>query len=200
MENNVTWPRNERNFPQASPPLIAYTRPQSIRQKLIRAKLPPRKPKRIVNGMFKCKKGCKICPYVKTCKSIKAVHTGKIVHIQKYHDCQTSNMVYLIQCKKCKWATYIGESKETLEKRFSQHLGYVKRHEDTATGNHFNLPGHSTSLCNSWINKDSGSIFFSFQKITRNAARNKRKKMKTIRRKKVGNWKVKLLQLQQWVN
>ena len=136
-------PEMKETFPK--PPLIAYARPQSIRQKLIRAKLPPKKPRRIVNGMLKCKKGCKICPYLKTCKSIKAVHTGKIIHIQKHHDCQTSNMVYLIRCKKCKWATYIGETKETLERRFSQHLGYVKRHEDTATGNHFNLPGHSTS-------------------------------------------------------
>ena len=40
-------PEMKETFPK--PPLIAYTRPQSIRQKLIRAKLPPRKPKRIVN-------------------------------------------------------------------------------------------------------------------------------------------------------
>ena len=46
-------PEMKETFPK--PPLIAYTRPQSIRQKLIRAKLPPRKPRRIVNGMFKCK-------------------------------------------------------------------------------------------------------------------------------------------------
>ena len=52
----VQDPEMKENFPK--PPLIAYTRPQTIRQKLIRAKLPSRnvKPKRILNGMFTCKK------------------------------------------------------------------------------------------------------------------------------------------------
>ena len=69
-----------------------------------------------------------------------------IVHLQKHHDCQTKYIIYLIQCKKCKWAQYIGETQETLELRFSQHLGYVHRNEqDKATGKHFNLPGHSSA-------------------------------------------------------
>ena len=48
--------------------LVADMRPQTIRNKLIRAKVPSKKPKKVMNGMFKCKKICKICPYVKTCK------------------------------------------------------------------------------------------------------------------------------------
>ena len=64
-----------------------------------------------------------------------------IVHLQKHYDCQTKNIIYLI---KCKGAQNIGETQETLETRFSQHLGYVHRNEqDKATGKHFNLPGHS---------------------------------------------------------
>ena len=96
--------------------------------------------------MFKCKKNCKICPYVKSCKVIKATHTDTVIHLHKHHDCQTKNIIYLIQCKKCKWAQYIGETQETLETRFSQHLGYVSRNEqDKAAGFHFNLPGHSAA-------------------------------------------------------
>ena len=136
----------KENFPK--PPLIAYTRPQTIRQKLIRAKLPSRnvKPKRVINGMFRCKKNCKICPYVKSCKSIKATHTDMVVHLKKHHDCQSKNIVYLIQCKKCKWAQYIGETQETLETRIGQHLGYISRNEqDKPVGRHFNLKGHSAA-------------------------------------------------------
>ena len=57
-------------FPQ--PPLIAYTRPQTIRDKLIRAKVPPAnsRPKREIPGMHKCNQHCPICPYVQTGKSI----------------------------------------------------------------------------------------------------------------------------------
>ena len=139
-------PEMKENFPK--PPLVAYKRPQTIRNKLIRAKLPSRnvKPKRIINGMHKCKKNCKICPYVKTNKTIKAAHTNVKVHLQKHHDCQTKNIVYIVECKKCWWAQYIGETQETLETRFNQHLGYVDRQDLTqATGRHFSGKGHSTA-------------------------------------------------------
>ena len=142
----VQDPQMKENFPK--PPLVAYTRPHTIRQKLIRAKLPSRnvKPKRVINGMFRCKKNCKICPYVKTCKAIKATHSDMVVHLHKHHDCQSRNIVYLIQCKKCKWAQYIGETQETLETRISQHLGYISRNEqDKPAGKHFNLKGHSAA-------------------------------------------------------
>ena len=41
---------------------------------------------------------------------------------------------------------YIGETQHSLKHRFGEHVGYVRR-EDTkkATGDHFNLPGHSQS-------------------------------------------------------
>ena len=56
------------------------------------------------------------------------------------------NIVYLIQCKKCKWAQYIGETQETLETRIGQHLGYISRiEEDKPVGRHFNLKGHSAA-------------------------------------------------------
>ena len=89
-------------FPE--PPLIAYTRPQTIKDKLIRARLPPinSRPKRIIQGMHKCGKKCDICPYVETGKIIKATHTDKVVQISKSFDCKTSNIVYIVRCKKCK--------------------------------------------------------------------------------------------------
>ena len=41
---------------------------------------------------------------------------------------------------------YIGESDRTLQKRFSDHRGYVSnRLLKKATGYHFNQPGHSLS-------------------------------------------------------
>ena len=130
-------------FPE--PPLIAYTRPQTIKDKLIRARLPPinSRPKRIIQGMHKCGKKCDICPYVETGKIIKATHTDKVVQISKSFDCKTSNIVYIVRCKKCK-DQYIGQTQFTLEKRFKEHLGYVANNTQ-ATGTHFNLPGHNSS-------------------------------------------------------
>ena len=62
------------------PPLIAYTRPQTIKNKLISAKVPPNsRPKREIPAMYKCNHHCDICPYVQTGKSIKATYTKEVV-------------------------------------------------------------------------------------------------------------------------
>ena len=130
-------------FPE--PPLIAYTRPQTIRDKLIRAKVPPAKskPRRVIPGMHKCGKNCEICPYVKTQKLVKATYTNEVVHLPKHYDCKTKNIVYIVQCIKCN-DQYIGQTKKTLEDRFKQHLSYVANNTQ-ATGQHFNLPSHNSS-------------------------------------------------------
>ena len=59
-------------FPK--PPLVAFKRPQNIRDKLIRARVPPplTRPKRVQNGMYKCTKSCSICPYIKVQKCVKS--------------------------------------------------------------------------------------------------------------------------------
>ena len=40
---------------------------------------------------------------------------------------------------------YVGETKRILKYRFAEHRGYVNNSDETATGQHFNLPGHSLS-------------------------------------------------------
>ena len=55
------------------PPLVAYKRPNNIKEKLIRSKIPPvpSRPKRELPGMTKCNK-CPICPFVQVTKTVKA--------------------------------------------------------------------------------------------------------------------------------
>jgi hypothetical protein len=40
---------------------------------------------------------------------------------------------------------YVGETKRTFKFRAAEHRGYVNNNDDTATGQHFNLPGHTLS-------------------------------------------------------
>ena len=40
---------------------------------------------------------------------------------------------------------YVGETKRIIKFRFAEHRGYVNNNDDTATGQHFNLPGHTLS-------------------------------------------------------
>ena len=94
--------------------------------------------------MAKCNKPCAICPYVKQQKEIKATFSEARVTLDKKFTCETDNMIYMLECKKCR-DQYIGQSKDSLKDRFLDHIGYARRNEAKSTGIHFNLPGHSTS-------------------------------------------------------
>ena len=156
----VKDPYLAETFPQ--PPMVAYRRPENLRDKLIRSKVPPpqpSRPKRKLPGMTKCNR-CPICPFVKVGKSVKSTASNKTVNINEPVNCQTRNAIYCINCKKCSMQ-YIGECERSLQKRFSDHRGYVtNKILKKATGQHFNLPGHSISdmevtILEKVFNKDS---------------------------------------------
>ena len=102
-------------------------------------------PRMSENGMKKCGKSCPACPFI---------YEGKFVKLNKRRweihgklNCETKNIIYLIECKKqtCK-ARYIGETGRQLKERLSDHKQYIKSIFPTqATGEHFNKPGHSLS-------------------------------------------------------
>ena len=95
--------------------------------------------------MKKCSKSCIICPYIK--EGEKVLHTNITWSINKKVTCESSNIIYLIECNKQKCTQkYIGESEQMLKNRLSQHIGYIKsRNIMQPTGKHFNLKGHSLS-------------------------------------------------------
>ena len=56
------------------PPLTAYKIQRNIRDSIVRARVPPplsQYPRRQINGMKKCERGCIICPFVKEAKHVK---------------------------------------------------------------------------------------------------------------------------------
>ena len=58
-------------------------------------------------------------------------------------DCQSSNLIYCINCDRCR-EQYIGETGKTLSQRFAQHRGYVRNNiAEKANGAHYNIPGHT---------------------------------------------------------
>ena len=137
-------PKMKEVFPD--PPLIAYRRQKNIRQYLIRAKVPPdvRRPKRKLPGMKKCN-SCVYCHYIMTGDHVKFTATKYIHQITTQITCNTRNLIYLITCLKC-LMQYVGETDRRLKDRFLEHQGYVRnKHLNKATGEHFNLPGHSLS-------------------------------------------------------
>ena len=94
--------------------------------------------------MKNCGKNCTACPYVREVKSLKI--NDNEWKINQNLNCDVSNCIYLIECKQdyCNMK-YVGETKRILKFRFAEHRGYVNNNDDTATGEHFNMPGHSLS-------------------------------------------------------
>ena len=135
-------------FPE--PPMAALRCTTTIRDKIVKAKIPepPRqRPSRTVPGMKKCNKPqCRTCPFVATGSEVKCEVTGEKHKINSPSECQTTNVIYCISCVKCK-QQYIGETERTLDARFREHLGYVRNKKlQEPTGSHFNLPRHDISM------------------------------------------------------
>ena len=61
-------------------------------------------------------------------------------------NCETTNCIYLIECRKerCR-QQYIGETGRSIRTRIMEHRGYINNNKNKATGDHFNLPGHSVN-------------------------------------------------------
>ena len=78
------------------------------------------------------------CPYIKEAKSLRINQNEW--KINQSLNCEISNCVYLIECKKdnCDMK-YIGETKRMLKFRLAEHRGYINNQDETqATGKHFN--------------------------------------------------------------
>ena len=132
----------------SQPPLTAYKRQKNVKDHLVMAKVPgePRLyPERTRRGMNKCGNNCTACPFIKEVKSLRI--NGVEWKINQNLNCESFNCIYLIQCLKhnCNMR-YVGETKRILKFRLAEHRGYVSNEDiSTATGEHFNSPGHSLS-------------------------------------------------------
>ncbi|KAI8496657.1 corticospinal neuron axon guidance through spinal cord [Branchiostoma belcheri] len=80
--------------------------------------------------------------YVKKANNFKSHRTGKCYAIRTHINCQSKNIVYLIQCKKC-GVQYVGETKQTLANRLNGHRSAINTKKDTPVSAHFNQTHHS---------------------------------------------------------
>ena len=132
----------------SEPPMVAYKRPKSLKDMLVKAKIPTppnRKSKRVLCGMKKCL-SCTICPFVEEGHKVKSSNSSFICDINKPVTCNTENVIYAISCKKCN-EQYIGQTGRQFKQRMQEHLGYIRNKKMTEpTGKHFNQPGHNISM------------------------------------------------------
>ena len=142
----ATDPYLKQVFPL--PPMVAFRRPQNLKEKLVRAKVPPPPPKREkreVVGMKRCnEQKCETCPFVKVGKEVKSTFCSTSAKLNASICCTSENLVYALFCNKenCR-QLYIGKTERKLKDRFSEHKTSVRTEAKNAIGQHFSSPGHS---------------------------------------------------------
>lgn len=96
--------------------------------------------------MRKCsRKCCLCCKNMNKINAVKSCSTGTsyINPEAQTFTCTDTNLVYLIECKKCSFQ-YVGETIQLLKERFLQHRGDARRNvKSTYLVQHFNSDGHT---------------------------------------------------------
>ena len=84
-----------------NPPLVANRRPKNLKDLLVRAMMKP--PQQLHEGTSPCgKPRCKSCMHIRTGNAFESAAPGEKFQTHVTANCKTKNIVYLIECRKCK--------------------------------------------------------------------------------------------------
>jgi len=85
---------------------------------------------------------CKLCSIITCTNTFVSNTTKKLYHITHTMNCNSTNVIYLINCLKC-GKQYVGETKRALRQRFNNHRSDIKLNKNTAVSIHFNDISHN---------------------------------------------------------
>lgn len=125
-----------------APPLHAQRQPANLRKMLVRSKMPePPKPR----GNVPCGKArCQICKHIITDASVRI--SDRLTIKPEKHDCNASNILYCLFCKRCPGVVYVGETSTKFRTRFNNHKSSItNKRVDLPVARHFSEQGHSLS-------------------------------------------------------
>jgi hypothetical protein len=95
------------------------------------------------NGFYTClKPRCRTCPYSSRAHTFRSHTHSKVYTIKQKLTCESKNLVYLITCSFC-GLQYVGQTKNSLRVRHTQHKYSILSQKDTPVSHHFNSPNHS---------------------------------------------------------
>lgn len=126
-------------FPE--PPRVTYRRTRNLQDCLVRSKV--NKPDDSLTGCHPCGGGrCQICKLMQSTQIVKSTKSNFSIKINGDFDCNSSNVIYVIQCKACQ-CQYVGQSKTSFRIRFNNHRSDVSKKPNLPVSRHFKQPGHS---------------------------------------------------------
>ena len=135
-----------------SVPFVSFRKPKSLGDYLLRAKVDSRGAKHLLLGTVKCaSRRCEVCKYMDENSRFKSSQDDRRYSINYNLTCNSSNVVYLITCKKCS-LQYVGSTVTKFRLRFNNHKSRIRRHKmlgqaekesDDLLYRHFCSEGHS---------------------------------------------------------
>ena len=110
-------------------PVMAFRRPKSLKDYLVRARLKPADSGVREQGTVKCgNKRCMICKeHLKIGQSFTSKKTNKSYSINYHLDCNSENVVYLLSCRVCN-LQYVGSTVTSFRLRFNNHKSRIATH------------------------------------------------------------------------
>ena len=124
--------------------LTAHRRPKSLRDLLVRAKIPQDKPDTGGTEPWNpCNtRTCRYCPRLNKTGRITCKASGREYVAKHNVTCKSSNVIYCITCKCC-GIQYVGQTKNRLMDRFQAHFYNILYNKPKSEiGKHFNFPDH----------------------------------------------------------
>ena len=117
-------------------PMMAFRRPKSLQDYLVRAKLRPLVQNPGGNrGTHKCTSNrCDVCNYLAVGDSFSSHVTGTSYTVNHRLDCNSRNVVYLINCKVC-GLQYVGSTTTKFRLRFNNHKSRLRAHSKMSAAN-----------------------------------------------------------------
>ena len=126
------------------PPVLAFRKPKSLKDILVRADISPRP---AYNGQCqKCdSRRCMTCKNIQCTQKFSSTYTGEKFIIYCNANCKTENIIYLLECAIC-GLQYIGETKQQLSKRLNGHRSDANFKPDLPLSRHLRSTGHHDSF------------------------------------------------------
>jgi hypothetical protein len=124
------------------PPLIAHKNQKNLKSSFARSKFPQLK---AGSGPCMGRSNCLLCTQMVERTTAKATASNFIMKIEDNFNCTSRNVVYLLECKKCK-QQYVGET-ENFRNRMNNHRSQCYKNADTAIYAHRTQTGHDFNDC-----------------------------------------------------
>ena len=99
--------------------------------------------KNIKTKIQKCQSPkCVTCTHLNTTPYFTSTTTKTTYLIRHSFSCNSTNLIYLITCTKCR-KDYVGLTTKTLRERINHHRTSIHTKQKRYINNHFNFPDHS---------------------------------------------------------